>query len=99
MQLVADLGQLEADVRVSGPEAADQVRYEPGAQRVLEGQGDRPGVGFDQLADRGDPVVELVQQRVDVPLEHRARLRHPEGPAGPPQQWRPDLGLQAGQGP
>ena len=73
MQLVADLGQLETDARVGGPEGADEVGHQPGAQRLLEGQGHGAGLGLDELADRGDSVVELVQQRVNVPLENLAR--------------------------
>ena len=43
VQLVAHLGEPEADTRVRGPEAAGQVGDEPGTQRLLEGQ--RHGAG------------------------------------------------------
>ena len=67
---------------MSGPEGPDKVGHEPGAQRLLEGECDGAGAGVDELAHGGDSVVELVQQRVDVPLEYRARVSHPQRPAG-----------------
>jgi len=39
-----------------------------------------------------------VQQRVQVRLEHRPGVRHPQRPAGAAQQRRADLRLEAGQG-
>ena len=40
-----------------------------------------PGLGVQQLLDRGQPVVEVVQQPVDVPLERPPRLGRPQHPA------------------
>jgi len=99
VQLVPDLGQLEPDLRVGGAEAADQIGHQPGAQRVLEGQGHRPGLRFEQLVDGGDPVVQLVQHGVDVVLEHRTGVGHAQDAPGPLQQRGADLGLEPGQGP
>jgi hypothetical protein len=99
LRLVPDLGELEADAGTRGAETADQVRHQPGAERLLEGEHHGAGIGVDELADRGDPVVELVQQRVQVRLEHRARVRHAQRAAAAPQQRRADLRLQPGQRP
>ena len=99
VQLVPDLGQLEPDLRVRGPEAVHQVRHQPGAQRVLEGQRHRPGLRLEQLVDRRDPVVQLVQQGVHVALEHRPGLGHAQDAARALQQRGADLGLQPGQRP
>jgi hypothetical protein len=99
VRLVPDLGELEADAGTRGPETADQVRHQPGAERLLEGQHHGAGIGVDELADRRDPVVEMVQQRVQVRLEHRARVRHAQRAAAAPQQWRADLRLQPRQCP
>ncbi len=96
-QLVPHLRQMEPDLRVQGAEAADEIRHEPGAKRVLERQRHPAGVGIDELAHGSDPVVELMQQRVDVLLEHRARMGHPQNAAAAPQQWRADLGFEPGQ--
>ena len=71
VQLVTDHDELEADAGVPGAEAADQVGYEPGAERLLERQHHGAGTGDGELADGGDPVVEVVEQRVQVRLEHR----------------------------
>ena len=57
-----------------------------------------PAVRVDELIDGGDAVVEMVQQRVQVRLEDRPGVRHPERPAGAAQQRRADLRLEAGQG-
>ena len=97
MQFVAHLRQLETDMRMSRAETSDQVWHEPGTQRVLEGECHGAGVRFDELVDGGDPVVELVQQGIDMPLEYRARVSQPEGTAGPAQQRGADLRLQAPQ--
>jgi hypothetical protein len=96
---VPDLGQLEPDLGMGGVEAAHQVRHQPGAQRMLEGQGHGPGLRFEQLADGGDPVVQLVQHGVDVMLEHRPGVGHAQDAPGPLQQRGADLGLEPGQGP
>ena len=53
----------------SGPEGPDEVWHEPGARRLLEGQCHSAGLGLDELADGGNPVAKLVQQRVNVALE------------------------------
>jgi hypothetical protein len=66
---------------------------------MLEGQHDRAGVGIEQLAQRGDAVVEIVQHRVDVPLEDRAGVGHPQRPTGPVEQRHTDLVFQSGQCP
>jgi len=96
LQLVPDLGQLETSARVSGPAGPDEVWHEPGAQRLLEGECHGAGLGLDELAGGGHPVVELVRQRVDVPLENRARVSHLRRPAMA-QQRRAGLRLQAPQ--
>ena len=64
---------------------------------MLEGQRYPAGVGIDQLTDSGDAVVQLVQERIDVPLEDRARVSHPQRPASAPQQRRAELSFQPGQ--
>jgi len=97
LQLVPDLGQLETGARVSGPAGPDEVWHEPGAQRLLEGQCHGAGLGLDELAGGGHPVVELVGQRVDVPLENRARVSHLRRPARPAQQRRAGFRLHAPQ--
>src|ERR1035437_10145318 len=80
-------------------EAAGQGGDEQGAQRLLEGQRDGAGVRVDELADGGDPGVEVMQHRVQVRLEHRPGVRHPQRPARAAQQRRADLLLQPGQRP
>jgi hypothetical protein len=60
VRFVARLGEPEPDARMRGAEAAGQVGDEPGAQRLLEGQRHGAGVRVDELADRGDAVVEVV---------------------------------------
>jgi hypothetical protein len=99
IRFVARLGKPEPDARMRGAEAAGQVGDEPGAQRLLEGQRHGAGVRVDELADGGDAVVEVVQQRVQVRLEHRPGVRHPQGPSGAAQQRGADLRLEPGQGP
>ena len=99
IRLVTHLGEPEADAGMGGAEAAGQVGDEPGAERLLEGQRHGAGVRFDELADRGDAVVELMQHRVQVRLEDRAGVRHPQRAARPAQQRRADLRLQPGQRP
>lgn len=47
MQLAADLGQPETGARLDGPEGPDEVGHQPGAQRLLNGQGRGPGLGLD----------------------------------------------------
>jgi hypothetical protein len=89
--------QLEPHAWVLGTEAAHQVRYQPGAERMLEGENDGPVGRVKQLVQRGQPIVEAVQHRVDVPLEHGARVRHPQRAARPVQQRHADLRLQPGQ--
>ena len=49
---------------MSGPAGPDEVWHEPGAQRLLEGECHGAGLGLDELAGGGHPVVELVRQRV-----------------------------------
>ena len=97
-QLVAYLLEQEADLRMHRAKAADQIGHEPHSQRWLEGHGDGACLGVDQLGDRGEPVVEFVQHRVDMALEHRARVTHAQRAARATQQRRPDLGLQASEG-
>ena len=58
-----------------------------------------PASGSTSSLDRRQPVVEVVDERVDVPLERRAGVRHPQHPAGAPQQRGADLLLEPGQGP
>jgi hypothetical protein len=99
VRFVARLGKPEPDARMRGAEAAGQVGDEPGAQRLLEGQRHGAGVRVDELADGGDAVVEVVQQRVQVRLEHRPGVRHPQRPSGAAQQRGADLRLEPGQGP
>ena len=98
VRFVARLGKPEPDARMRGTEAAGQVGDEPGAQRLLKGQRHGAGVRVDELADGGDAVVEIVQQRVQVRLEHRPGVRHPQRPARAAQQRRADLLLEPGQG-
>jgi len=99
VQLVPDLGQPELHLRMPGPEAAHQVGYQPGAERLLEGDRDRAGLRRHELADGGDPVVEAAQHRVDVRLEHLPGPGQPQRPARPAEQRGADLGLQPGQRP
>jgi hypothetical protein len=99
VRFVARLGKPEPDARMRGAEAAGQVGDEPGAQRLLEGQRHGAGVRVDELADGGDAVVEVVQQRVQMRLEHRPGVRHPQRPSGAAQQRGADLRLEPGQSP
>ena len=99
VRLVAHLDEPEADAGVRGAEAAGQVGDEPGAQGLLEGQRHGASIRVDELADGGDAVVEVMQQRVQVRLEDRPGVRHPQRPTGAAQQRGADLRLEAGQGP
>jgi hypothetical protein len=99
VRVVAHLDEQEADAGVRDAEAADQVGDQPGAQRLLEGQRHRAGIGVDELADGGDAVVQLMQHRVQVRLEDRPGVGHAQRPAGAAQQRRADLRFQPGQGP
>ena len=58
-----------------------------------------PPSGSTSSSTRRQPVVEVVDERVDVPLEGRTGVRHPQHPAGTAQQRGADLLLQPGQRP
>ena len=91
--------QHDPDPGVVPAEGLDQPRHEPGPEAEGEGQRHDAGLGVDELAHGREAVVEVVDERVDVPLERRPRVRHPQHPAGATQQRRADLLLQPGQGP
>jgi hypothetical protein len=97
--LIPYLVQFEPHARVPGTEAAYQVGNQPGAERVLECEHHGAAVRIQQLVERRQSVVEAVQQPVDVPLEHRARVGHPQRTPGPVQQCHTDLVLEPGQRP
>ncbi len=88
----------DAHPRVLAPEGADEVGDEPAAEAQREGEGDHAALGVDELTDRGQPVVEGVDEAVDVLLERDAGVGHPQHPALPVQQRGADLALQPGQG-
>ena len=94
---VVGLLEPETDARMVLAERPDQAGHEPAAERDLEGDVDRAGLGVHQLVDGSVAVVERVQQAVDVPLELGA------GPGGAQQatvalqQRRADLALETGQ--
>ena len=77
------------------------LRISPGTSHVpeaeREGQRHDAGLGVDQLVDGRQAVVEVVDERVDVPLERRAGVRHPQHPPGAPQQRGADLLLEPGE--
>ena len=82
------MGLLEPElhVRVLGPEALDHSGDQPRAQRELEGDRDCAGARVDELAHGSQAVVEAVQHRVHVVLEHRAGVRRAEQASAPVQQ-------------
>ena len=94
---VVRLLEKEAHVRVVPAEGRHEVGHQPGAQRELEGEPDGPGLRVVQLVDGGQPVVQLVQQRVDVALEDRAGVGRPEHPARPVEEGSADLALEPGE--
>ena len=93
-QRVVRVLELEPDPRVRGPERGDQAGDEPGAQRQLEGHPHAAALRVDQLLRGGQTVVEGVQRRVDVALEHAAGVGGAQQSARPHQQRRPDLLLE-----
>lgn len=95
--LVPYLVQFEPHAWVLGTETAHQVGDQPGAERMLKGEHDGTAVRIQQLVERGQPVVEAVQQGVHMSLEHRARMRHPQRTPRPVQQCHSDLVLEPGQ--
>ena len=80
-----------------------KARIRPGTSHDprLSGKasGDDTALGVDELVDGRQAVVEVVDQGVDVPLERRARVRHPQHPPGAAQQRGADLLLEPGQRP
>jgi len=98
-QLVALGSQVEADPGVVRAEPAHEVRDQPGPERGLEGQRHGPRLEVDQLVDGGQPVVQLMEHRVDVALERHAGVRETQPAAGPSQQGRSDLALEPGRRP
>ncbi len=90
--------QGEADVGVLGPEAGDELGHEPRAEGRLERDDDGARGGVAERGERGNAVVELVQGAVDVSLERRAGLRHPQDTSAAAEQRHADLGLEAGEG-
>ena len=89
----------DADPGVLLPEGADHLRDEPGAEAQREGEGGHPTLGVDDLVDRCQSVIQVVDKAVDVALEGRPGVRHPQHPTGPTQQRGADLLLQPGEGP
>ncbi|OLT25478.1 hypothetical protein BJF82_12810 [Kytococcus sp. CUA-901] len=64
----------------------------------MEGDGDGARLWVEELVDCGEPVVELVQHPVDVPLEDGAGVGHPQHPPLAAQQRSPHLLLQPAEG-
>ncbi len=79
------------------PESGDDGGDEPGAERELEGDADQAPLGVDELGDGGEAVVEVDDERVDVPLEGRSGVGEPENSPRAAQQRRPDLPLEPGE--
>lgn len=52
-------------------------------------------LGVEDLVNRGQTVVDVVDRGIDVALERCPRRRHPQDPALTTQQRRTDLLLQA----
>ena len=88
----------EAHPRVPITEPADDGRDEPGAEGELEGDGDGAALRVDQLLDRGEPVVEAVDERVDMALEGGPGESKAQHAAAALEQRGADLLLEAGQG-
>ncbi len=61
----------------------------------MKGYGHRSTVGRRQRSDGRQPVVELVQQSIDVALEGRATACQAQVPSRAAQQRRADLDLEA----
>jgi hypothetical protein len=99
MQFVADVGQPEADVRVDGTEAAEQVGHQPGAERLRERDRDRAGLRGDELRHRVQAAAQLPECPVDVRLEHLPGAGQPQRPSGLLKQGRTDLLLEPRQRP
>ena len=97
-RLVGRRAQVEVNVRVLRVETAHQVWYEPAAERGLEGDGDRAPLRVQDLLHRRDPVIKVVQHRVDVLLERGPGVSQPQHPALTPEQWGPHVQLAPAQG-
>lgn len=98
-RFLAVLTQLEAHHRVRLAEAADQRRDQPGAQRVQERDWHDAAVGVDQLGDRTQAEVVVVERLVEVAFEDAARRGQSQCATHPGEQRRTDLTLQPGQRP
>ena len=90
--------QPEAHPGMVTAEGVDEVRHQPGPQGQLERDRDRPGLRVDQLVDRREAVVQVVEGGVDVPLEHRSGVGGPQHPTAAQQQRRAHLLLEPRQG-